>query len=256
MKIFIDPGHGGHDGGAVGNGLIEKNLTLDISLRQKALFEKLGHDIKISRSTDIFVPLSERVRQTNSWGADIFISNHINAGGGQGAEVWHSINGGKGKEYAIKVDKELSKLINSRGLKSKKGKNGDYLYVIKATSMPAILNEFAFIDNTIDAAKLRSEVFKQQLAEAVILGVCGKLPKAEQKISLELKRLLKLTSPILNGEDIRIAQGELNKKGYPCVVDGWYGPNTKNAVINFQSKNNLTADGVIGAKTWDVLINK
>lgn len=171
MKIFIDPGHGGHDSGAVGNELKEKDLTLDISLRQKALFEKLGHDVRISRSTDIFIPLSERVRQANAWGADLFISNHVNSGGGQGVEVWHSINGGKGKEYAAQVENILSKLTISRGLKSKRGQNGDYIYVIRATSMPAILNEFGFIDNASDAIKLKDNTFRQQLAEAVVKGI-------------------------------------------------------------------------------------
>lgn len=171
MKIFIDPGHGGKDPGAVGNGLREKDLALDISIIQKALFEKLGHEVKISRATDVFVDLYERVREANAWGADLFISNHVNSGGGQGVEVWHSIYGGKGKEYAYKVEKELSKLINSRGLKTKRGKNGDYLYVIRSTRMPAILNEFGFIDNASDAIKLKDNTFRQQLAEAVVKGI-------------------------------------------------------------------------------------
>lgn len=173
MKIFIDPGHGGHDSGAVGNGLREKDLTLDISLRQLKLFTKLGHEVKISRTKDVFVSLSQRVNQANAWGADIFISNHINAGGGEGIEVWHSIFGGKGKEYAANIEKELSKTINSRGLKSKRGRSGDYLYVIRATKMPAILNEFGFIDNLRDTSKLKYSNFRQKLAESVVRGVTG-----------------------------------------------------------------------------------
>lgn len=175
MKIYIDPGHGGSEPGAVGNGLIEKKLTLDISLRQRDLFEKLGHIVKMSRTVDKVVSLEARVKEANNWGADLFISNHINAGGGTGIEVWHSILGGKGKEYAARVEKELSKIFKSRGLKTRGGRNGDYLFVIRETNMPAILNEFGFIDNAGDTAKLKIEDIRQRLAEAVVSGILGEV---------------------------------------------------------------------------------
>jgi N-acetylmuramoyl-L-alanine amidase len=171
VKIFIDPGHGGNDPGAVGNDLKEKDVTLDISLRQKALFEKLGHVVKMSRTSDTTVSLSTRVSQANQWGADVFISNHINAGGGIGEEVWCSIYGGTGRKYATRAEKNLSEIFKSRGVKTKQGSNGDYFYVIKATSMPAILVEFAFIDNVSDAAKLKDSNILQKSAEAVVYGV-------------------------------------------------------------------------------------
>lgn len=182
MKIYIDPGHGGSESGAVANGLIEKNLTLDISLRQRDLFERLGHVVRMSRIDDKTVTLESRTQDANKWGADVFISNHINAGGGAGIEIWHSILGGKGKEYASSVEKYLKNIFKSRGLKSRQGRDGDYFFVIRKTNMPAILNEFGFIDNVEDVAKLRREDIRQKIAEAVVSGILGKEVKGHPPV--------------------------------------------------------------------------
>ncbi|MCD3351776.1 N-acetylmuramoyl-L-alanine amidase [Clostridium botulinum] len=249
MKIFIDPGHGGSDSGATGNGLLEKDIVLDISLKEAKLFKELGHDVKLSRSSDIYIPLSRRALGANNWGADLFISNHVNAGGGIGSEVWHSIYGGKGKEYASRVEENLAEIFKSRGIKSKKGQNGDYLYVIRNTKMPTILNEFGFIDNLGDSQKLKREDIRQKCAEAVVFGICH-----ESKISnATLKRLLKLTQPMQYGDDVKLVQTYLNKQGYYCNIDGWYGSNTKKAIMNFQNRNGLSVDGIVGNNTWDAL---
>src|SRR5690625_967948 len=87
-KIFIDPGHGGSDPGAVGNGLREKDLTLDIAKRiQKYLNDNYtGFTIKLSRTTDKTLSLAQRTKMANDWKADYFLSIHINAGGGTGYE--------------------------------------------------------------------------------------------------------------------------------------------------------------------------
>ncbi|MCY6372475.1 N-acetylmuramoyl-L-alanine amidase [Clostridium ganghwense] len=214
MKIFIDPGHGGYDSGAVGNRLREKDLVLDISLKQKKLFETLGHEVRLSRSTDVFVNLAKRVYMANIWGADIFISNHVNSGGGKGEEVWCSINGGTGRVYASKVEAQLVMLFESRGIKTKRGRHGDYLYVIRNTRMPAILNEFGFIDNVSDVAKLKNESFRQQLAEAVVKGITGKsitaVPK-QSKSSLK-GRYGEITASVLNVRESNTTNSKVLKQ--------------------------------------------
>ena len=264
MKIYIDPGHGGSEPGAVGNNLIEKNLTLDISLRQKDLFEKLGHVVKMSRTVDKTVSLEARVQDANSWGADIFISNHINAGGGTGIEVWHSIAGGKGKEYAARVEGELRKIFKSRGLKTREGRNGDYLFVIRETNMPAILNEFGFIDNAEDATKIKREDIRQKFAEAVVLGILGTQVKSTPPIRKEEKvdnnsnlimRVLRFTTPMMTGSDVRRVQSKLNALGFNAgAVDGIYGKRTETSVKNFQRSRELIVDGIVGQNTWEKLM--
>ena len=87
-KIVIDAGHGGDDPGASGNGIIEKNLTLDISKYMYDQFQKLGIPVTLIRTTDETISPDERVeRILNAYGNNpnvIVISNHINAGGGEG----------------------------------------------------------------------------------------------------------------------------------------------------------------------------
>lgn len=90
VKIFIDPGHGGTDSGAAANGLLEKNITLQIALflRDMLISEYDGVSVRLSRSIDQSVTLSQRTNAANSWGADYFVSIHINAGGGTGFESY------------------------------------------------------------------------------------------------------------------------------------------------------------------------
>ncbi len=80
-RIVIDPGHGGHDPGAVGpNGIQEKDVVLAIGLRLREMFkEELGVDVIMTRSTDVFIPLEERTAIANKVGADLFLSVHANA---------------------------------------------------------------------------------------------------------------------------------------------------------------------------------
>lgn len=84
-KIVIDAGHGGNDPGASGNGIIEKNLTLEISKYMYERFKELGIPVKLIRSTDETIIPSERVKRIlDAYGNNknvIVISNHINAGG-------------------------------------------------------------------------------------------------------------------------------------------------------------------------------
>jgi N-acetylmuramoyl-L-alanine amidase len=79
-RIVIDPGHGGHDPGAQGNGIDEANLVLDVSLRLEAILKaQPGIDVVMTRRTDEFIPLEERTALANREGADLFLSIHANA---------------------------------------------------------------------------------------------------------------------------------------------------------------------------------
>jgi N-acetylmuramoyl-L-alanine amidase len=86
-RIVVDPGHGGHDPGAVGpNGIQEKDVVLAIGLKLRELFrEELGVDVVMTRSTDVFIPLEERTAIANKVGADLFLSVHANAASNRSA---------------------------------------------------------------------------------------------------------------------------------------------------------------------------
>ena len=88
LKIYIDPGHGGSDPGAAANGLQEKNITLKIATRIRDILalEYEGLAVKLSQSTDSTVSLKARTDEANNWGANYFLSVHVNSGGGEGFE--------------------------------------------------------------------------------------------------------------------------------------------------------------------------
>lgn len=180
MKIFIDPGHGGKDPGAVGNNLYEKDITLAVSLKLKALLEKYDIEIKMSRSTDIYLAINERYQLVNAWGADYFISIHCNAGGGTGTEtLYYKTNS---KAYAQTLQ---STFIDAMGLRDRGVKYRDDLGVIKWTKMPAVLIELAFIDTAADAVILRDK--QDEMAQAIARGFLNLLG-IKEKIEVDKEK--------------------------------------------------------------------
>lgn len=145
-KVFLSAGHGGTDPGAVGNGLYEKTINLNTLLACKSELERHGLTVVCSRTTDENDPVSQEVSEANASKADIAVSFHVNAGGGDGFEVFHHSSSEKGKKLAGLCEKRIKTLgQNSRGVKT-----GDRLYFIKKTTMPAVLIESFFIDHSSD----------------------------------------------------------------------------------------------------------
>lgn len=147
-KVFLSAGHGGTDPGAVSNGLYEKVINLNILLACKNELERHGVKVTCSRLKDEDDPVSQEVREANASNADIAISFHINAGGGDGFEVFHYKSSTKGKKLAALCEKH----IKTSGQNSRGVKGGDHLYFIKNTKMPAVLTESFFLDNKKDAS--------------------------------------------------------------------------------------------------------
>ncbi|WP_144473996.1 N-acetylmuramoyl-L-alanine amidase [Bacillus pumilus] len=174
-KIMLDPGHGGHDPGAVANGLKEKDLVLTIAKKTKAILEKVyGATVKLTRSTDVYIDLSQRARLANNWGADYFASIHINAGGGMGFETFRfdklSAASSTGKQQKI-VHDSIYKKIKEKAVD--RGKKSENLAVLRETKMPAILTENLFIDREKDAALLKQDSFLSLLAEGHAEGIAS-----------------------------------------------------------------------------------
>ncbi|WP_232695465.1 N-acetylmuramoyl-L-alanine amidase family protein [Brevibacillus daliensis] len=169
--VVIDSGHGGTDPGAVGNGMQEKQLTLQISLYQKNRFEQLGIPVILTRETDRTLTPKERTSAVKSSGAKYCISNHINAGGGEGVEAIHSVFS---SDLLAKVVVEA---IAACGLKyrraySKKGNDGrDYFFMHRDTgSVETVIVEYGFIDHPRDAELLKKN--GNVYAEAVVKAFC------------------------------------------------------------------------------------
>lgn len=176
VKIFIDPGHGGADPGAIGNGLKEKDITLAISLKLRDILknEYSGHLIKLSRMTDMSLSLKQRTDMANKWEAAYLISIHINAGGGTGFESFTYSGHYTGKKQTNQLRLGIHDEIVHETSFSDRGKKEANFHMLRESKMPAILTESGFIDNQIDAHKLKSADFLTKIAQGHAKGL-GKI---------------------------------------------------------------------------------
>lgn len=150
-KVFIAVGHGGKDPGAVANGLKEKDINLAIAKSCEEELKKNGIEVLLSRYKDEDDALLDEIRECNEYDADIAVAIHVNAGGGDGFEIFHHSGGHNSKRLAECIEIEVKKLNNSRGLKTRLNDKGkDYYGFIRDTNPPAIIIECAFIDNKKD----------------------------------------------------------------------------------------------------------
>lgn len=172
INIFLDPGHGGKDPGAIFRHLQEKHLTLKLAtyVRDGLLSKNLPVHVKMSRTADQTVSLSERTRLAHKWGADLFLSLHINAGGGSGYEDFIHTSLKEGSKTA-----KLRHIIHQEVIKRNKlhdrGKKRANFYVLRQTNMPAILTENGFIDSVDDRRLLQSDEWMKETAKGFVQGI-------------------------------------------------------------------------------------
>ena len=172
-KVYIGVGHGGSDPGAVANGIKEKDVNLEVALACYAFLVKHGVSVKISRTKDAEVWIEKRVKDANAFGADLAVDIHHNAGGGDGAEVYHTKYLGKGATLARNILTEMQLIgQNSRGAKIKKNEQGnDHFSFIRDTTMPAVLCECAFLDNKTDVKIIDTKAERIKMGEAIAKGI-------------------------------------------------------------------------------------
>ncbi len=170
MKIMINPGHGGTDLGACGNGLKERDVVLKIGRRVADYLRKVGYDVKLEQIDG----LEAICDACNDWHADLFVSIHCNAGGDTGTETYHYEYSHAGKKLAACIQRQIVNSLSTvdRGLKTKIFGSDGYPYdvfVCKYTDCPAVLVETAFIDNAYDANLLRDN--EDNFAAAIARGI-------------------------------------------------------------------------------------
>lgn len=188
-KIVIDPGHGGIDPGATGNGLLEKNLNLDICRRLAEKLAAYDADITLTRDSDTAVDLKNRADIANRTSADFFLSIHCNAGGGEGFESYAHITA-PATTLSIRevLHREVARYCLERNIADRGMKLADFA-VLRHSKMPAALLELLFVDHPRDAELLQNTLFLNGLASAVVQGLAGAL-------SLEKKQDLGGTAPM------------------------------------------------------------
>lgn len=170
--IFIDPGHGVQDAGAIGNGLLEKNINLEVALKLQSRLNQAGALIVMSRTSDTFDSLQTRVNKGAQASADIFISIHANANdnsGANGTETYYDTT--YAATNSIKLAQQVQpRMVSALGTKDRGVKTAGF-YVIKYSRMPSILLETGFVTSPIDASILKSTTAKDRLASGIATGV-------------------------------------------------------------------------------------
>ena len=174
--VVIDPGHGGTDSGAIGNNQKEKDYSLKISKYMYDRFKELGIPVAITRDTDKTLSPTERVNNIlSSFGNDpnvIVISNHLNSGGGSGAEVIYALRNNNTlannildniKNTGQKVRRTYQRRLPSNMTK-------DYYFIHRNTgNTEPLIVEYGFIDDKNNIDFLNNNY--QELAEAVIKAI-------------------------------------------------------------------------------------
>lgn len=168
--IVVDAGHGGKDPGtkgAVGN--YEKEFTLSVSKKLVDLLKQYPEfQVEATRSTDVFLELSERTAFANERDADLFISIHANSFAKSTTRGTETFYYNKNSEaFAKLVHEHLQGATNfpNRGVKV------SGFYVIKHTKMPAVLTETGFLSNPTENAQLRSPEFQDKVAQALATAI-------------------------------------------------------------------------------------
>ena len=177
-KVIIDPGHGGTDSGATGNNLLEKDYNLLISKYMYDRFKELGVPVAITRESDTTLSPSDRVNTIlNKFGNSsdvILISNHVNSGGGEGAEVIYALRN------RDTLARRILENIGAAGQETRKyyqrrlpsDTSKDYYFIHRNTgNLEPLIVEYGFIDDTKDVEFLKENY--KELAEAVISAVAN-----------------------------------------------------------------------------------
>lgn len=176
-KIFIDAGHGGPDPGAIGNGVIEENVNLDVARRLATELRNAGYDVMLYRSTpdenvlsNKNADLRNRAKMANDWGADYFISIHTNSSTSpalNGFETYVYNLGGEAERIAKAINSEVT---NSLGNVDRGTRSANFA-VLRRTNMPAVLVELGYLSNPTEALNLNSSAWRsavsREIAEAI-----------------------------------------------------------------------------------------
>ncbi len=194
--VIVDPGHGGTDGGAVGDdGTVEKHLNLTIALLLKEKLEEKEIKVIMTRQTDEDtdgltgfhkrLDLEERARIGNESGADLYVSIHINASTtrkDQGFQVWY----GSGSPDAPRLAQAVTDAVDAaqictriRAIKQVP----ETLYIFRTVTIPCVLVECGFISNAADLYKLKQETFRQDLCRALCDGILTYLTGSNSRIT-------------------------------------------------------------------------
>lgn len=184
--VVIDAGHGGEDGGASANGVLEKDVNLAIALKLRDMLKLSGYEVKMVREDDISVydssastvrekkvsDMKNRVKLINSNPENILISIHQNKfeqSKYSGAQMFYSKNNPKSEKLAESIRQSVTSLLQPENNRELKADDGS-VYILKNAQVPAVIVECGFLSNEQEAKKLSSEKYQSEMAFAIYCG--------------------------------------------------------------------------------------
>ena len=170
--VVIDAGHGGHDrGGIPGQIVSEKEMTLDVAQRLKKALAANGYRVVMTRDSDVFIPLGTRVAIANSYANAIFVSIHFNSAkrsGAGGIETYFY------NRESLPLASAIHYFVAGGAPSSNRNVRRRGYYVLRKTTVPAVLVECGFLTNPTEAALAQTASYRQKLAEEIATGVRGR----------------------------------------------------------------------------------
>ena len=192
--VILDPGHGGHDNGASSRWGSEKNFTLDVALAARRELMKAGYRVEMTRATDTFVSLEERVNIANRFAHAVFVSIHFNSSaGGVGVETFalapegvtsnmfseqhvsaadvarHA--GNAQDEHNIALTASIHATVLTRLAAFDRGVKHSRFHVLRDVKIPAVLVEGGFLSNPEEGQRISTSYYRQRLGAAIAQGV-------------------------------------------------------------------------------------
>lgn len=274
-RIYINPGHSDADPGAVGIET-ERRLNVKVSAYMTE-YLTANYECETRMNPGTVDSLTEICNDANSWGADLFVSNHFNAGGGDGYEVFvHN-------ENRVALGRLFEKYVKEAGQNSRGVKLRPSLFVLRYTGMPAVVNEGAFVDNATDIADWNEDAELKKLGIAYAKAAAEFLGLAEKKAEYTLEQFVRevqtacgaavdgiagaetLSKTVTLAADknrthpaVAAVQKRLFALGYTEVgeADGVAGAMFTAAVSRFQQEKACFVDGEVAewGKTWQRLL--
>lgn len=289
-RFAIDLGHGvAYDTGAVSSLIKEETIIDEVGNLVINKLVALGHSVVEVRpwaASSVGNSLLQRTTKANNNNVDYYVSIHANAGGGIGTEVF--TYGGR----EVSVARKILDNIVALGFRNRGIKDGSRLAVIRNTNATALLIEVCFIDTKSDVDLYR-KIGAESIANAIVKGLTGNTvniantaPTTSQnnvqsnngaptiaELQMELNRQFNaglavdnIKGPKTLGACVNVSYGargnltkwiqrKLNYLGYNSgEADGIFGDKTLAAVKDFQNKNGLAVDGIVGRNTWNKLM--
>lgn len=170
--VVIDAGHGGHDrGGIPGQRVAEKTMTLDVAKRLQSILNVNGYRTVMTRESDVFVPLPARVGMANAYRNALFVCIHFNSArrsGASGIETYFY------SSQSLPLASAIHYCLSHAAPSSNRGVRRRGYYVLRRTTVPAVLVECGFLTNPTEAQYAESGNYRQMLAEQIARGISSR----------------------------------------------------------------------------------